>query len=85
MSDRAGSTVPGRAAVAVDVSSANQTVVFCRGVYVGGAGDLVVDMAGEGKAVTFAAVPAGSLLPIQVSKIYSAANGTSATNLVVIY
>lgn len=50
----------------------------CRAVYVGGAGDLKVDMA-DGSTVTLEGVLAGSILPIQVSKIY--ATGTSATNI----
>jgi hypothetical protein len=52
-------------------------------VFVGGAGNLKVDMA-DGTTVTFTGVAAGTLLPIQVKKIYAAANGTTATNIVVL-
>lgn len=51
----------------------------CRAVYVGGAGNIVaVDDAGT--AVTFSAVPAGTVLPIEAKRIN--ATGTTATLLV---
>lgn len=53
-----------------------------RAVYVGTGGDLVVDMV-SGAQVTFAAVPAGTLLPIQVSKVRTA--GTTAAQLLLLY
>lgn len=51
-------------------------------VWVGGAGDLAVVTQG-GTAVTFAAVPAGTLLRIQCKQI--SATGTTATGIVAIY
>lgn len=54
------------------------------GVYVGGAGVVKVDMEQGDSAVEFT-VPAGALLPIQVSKIYSTGNGTTATLVVALY
>lgn len=54
-----------------------------RGVYVGVTGDLTVDMWGEGDGVTFVAVPAGSLLPLCVTKIY--ATGTDADEIVALF
>ncbi len=59
---------------------------FTRAVYVGGAGNLAVIMAGdEGdtSAVVFVGVPAGSLLPIRVSQIRS--TGTTATSIVALW
>lgn len=50
------------------------------GLWVGGAGDVAVRMFGSQASVTFVAVPAGKLLPIQVDKVMS--TGTSATNIV---
>ena len=52
-------------------------------IYVGGAGDVRVDLVGTGTGITFKAVPVGTVLPIQAVKVY--ATGTSATNLVAIY
>ena len=51
-------------------------------LYVGGAGDLTVDTVG-GYAVTFVAVPAGSFIPVQVTRVY--ASGTSATSIVALW
>ena len=51
-------------------------------LYVGGAGDLTVDTVG-GDAVTFVAVPAGSFIPVQVTRVYS--TGTSATSIVALW
>jgi hypothetical protein len=53
-----------------------------RALYVGGAGDVKVDMQGGG-TVTFAAVPAGSILPIRAVRIY--ATGTTATTIIALY
>lgn len=49
------------------------------GLYVGVTGTLVVESMG-GPLVTFVAVPAGTLLPIQVRKVK--ATGTSASSIV---
>lgn len=58
---------------------------FTRSIYVGGAGDLTVTMAGdEGDAiVTFKAVPVGQILPIRVSQIR--ATLTTATLIVAMW
>lgn len=53
-----------------------------RGLYVGGAGNIKVDMA-LGNVVTFTGVLAGSILPVQVVKVYS--TDTTATNIVALY
>lgn len=74
------STNPG--AYAREVTKSDSTIVESRGVYVGGAGDLVVEMEAEGNEVTFASVPAGTLLPIRVMRVKSA---TTATDVVVVY
>jgi len=53
---------------------------FCKGVYVGGTGDLRVIMLNDTTAVTFTNVQGGSLLPIRVKRVM--ATGTSATGIV---
>lgn len=50
-----------------------------RAIYVGGAGALTVRLLG-GDVVTFAALPAGTLLPVRVTEVR--ATGTTATALV---
>ena len=52
-----------------------------RALYVGGEGDIQVEMA-LGSVVTFSAVPVG-ILPIQVVKVYS--TSTTATNILALY
>lgn len=53
------------------------------GVYVGGAGSVVVSPAGGQADVTFASVPAGSVLPVLVRAVK--ATGTTATGLIAVY
>ena len=53
-----------------------------RAVWIGGAGNLRVDMT-NGTDVTFVGCLAGSLIPISVKKVY--ATGTSATSIVAVY
>lgn len=52
---------------------------ICHGIYVGGTGDLKVTML-DGSTPTYKAVPVGTLLPIQVSRVF--ATGTTATLLI---
>lgn len=60
------------------VRSTMEAKIPCRGVYVGGAGDLDVTLAG-GSRVLFSAVPVGVVLPIQVKTIHMTT--TTATKL----
>lgn len=67
---------------AVAVTASDSTVLRpTRAVYVGGAGALAVTI--NGVNVTFAAVPAGTTLPISVTKVLS--TGTAATSIVALY
>lgn len=53
-----------------------------RALWVGGAGDLAVQFVDTATTVTLVGIPAGTLLPLQVSKVM---NATTATNIVAIY
>ena len=53
-----------------------------RALYVGGAGNVKVDMA-LGNTVTFSNLLAGSILPVQVVRVYS--TDTTATNIIALY
>jgi len=53
-----------------------------RGLYIGGAGNVVVDMA-YGTTITFVGVQGGTILPVQVTRIY--ATNTTATSIVALY
>lgn len=77
-----GIDAPAANAAAVTPSDTVDLTNTSRAVYVGGAGDLKVDMADQG-TVTFSGVPAGTVLPIRVTRIYN--TGTAATNILVLY
>lgn len=59
--------------------SDSATLNFVRGIWVGGAGNVAVQMRG-GADLTFVGVQAGTLLPIRVSKVKS--TNTTATNII---
>lgn len=69
----------------------NARIETTRALYVGGAGNLVVKMADVdnptvvGNTVTFTAVPAGTVLPIQVNCVMGAGSGTTATSILALY
>ncbi len=67
---------------AAEVTASDSTTLYSRGLYVGGSGDVVVTMYGNGAEVTFVGVPSGSVLPIKVSKVMAA---TTATDIVAIW
>ena len=64
---------------AISVTKSDTTVLQpTRALWIGGAGDVSVVMAGNEATVTFIGVPVGTLLPIQVTKVLVA---TTATNI----
>lgn len=68
---------------AAAITKSDATIIpTTRGIYVGGAGDINVRMAG-GSTVLFSAVPVGTVLPIQVDKVLS--TSTTATLMVALY
>jgi hypothetical protein len=54
-----------------------------RGIYVGATGDVAVVPASGGAPVVFAGVAAGTILPIQVSRIRT--TGSTSTSIVALY
>lgn len=78
----ADATVSAHGAVAVTPSDST-ALRPTRGLYIGGAGNVKVDMSMDGTAVVFSGLLAGSILPIQVVKIY--ATDTTATSIVALY
>lgn len=74
---------PADNAVAVTPNDSTDLTYVTRAVYVGGTGNMVVTMAGGGSNVTFTGIPAGSVLPIRVSRILS--TSTTATSIVALY
>lgn len=73
--------VAGTSAVAVTPSDTVDLTYVSRELYVGGAGNVTAIMA-DGTTVLFSTVPAGTRLPIRVSRVK--ATGTTATLMVAI-
>jgi hypothetical protein len=73
---------PGMSAIEVTPSNSAPLAKVSRAIYIGGSGDLVVEMLGGQTPITFVGVSAGCVLPIRVTKVLTA---TSATNLVALY
>jgi hypothetical protein len=74
-----GLTSPAQDAEAVTPSDATALPRVARGIYVGSTGNLRVRMV-SGTDVTFAAVPAGTLLPLRATHVL--ATGTTAGGIV---
>lgn len=68
--------------IAITASDATILSPICRGLYVGGAGNVAVRML-DASTPIFTGVPAGTLLPIQIDKVLL--TGTSATSLIGLY
>lgn len=64
------------------ILDANSNVVASRMLYIGGAGTLKIQT-DKNQALTFGAVVAGTIIPIETSKVF--ATGTSATNIIALY
>ncbi len=73
---------PAQHGVAVTPNDSTDLSNFTRAVYVGGAGDVKVDLVGSG-TVTFSAVPVGTVLPVRVSRVYD--TGTDATLILALW
>lgn len=63
---------PGRNAIAVTEHDTNELSKYPRALYIGGAGNLVVDMLGGQNDVAFNNVAAGTILPITVKRVKAA-------------
>lgn len=73
---------PATKVVAVTASDSTD-LTGARGLYVGGAGNVVVRCVhSPDTSVTLAAVPAGSIIPVQVTRVMAA---STATNIVALY
>lgn len=70
------------AAAVTPSDSTNFTAGEARGLYVGGAGDVVVVFP-DGTAITFVGVTAGSILPVQCKRVNS--TSTTATSIVALF
>ena len=70
-------------AAAVTPHDANEFPVPTKGLYVGGAGNVNVLLAGDTVPVVFVGVGAGTILPVRATKVLS--SSTTASNIVRLY
>ena len=64
------------------VTTSDTTPVFCRAIYVGGAGNLAIKTTDSATAVTFTAPPVGSIIPVNIEGGRIMATNTTATLLI---
>lgn len=64
------------------VTASDSTIINCRAIYVGGAGNLALSISSTASAVTFTGVAAGSVLPIQLDQGRIMSTNTTATAIV---
>lgn len=65
------------------VTPSDSTLVNCRAIYVGGAGNVAVKSGSAGAtAVTFTAPPIGSIIPVALDQGFIMATNTTATLLI---
>lgn len=67
---------------AMAVTPSDTTVISCRAIYVGGAGNVAVKTTGSATAVTFTAPPVGTILPVMIDGGSIMAANTTATLLI---
>lgn len=77
------STEPVFEAAAVTPNDSTDLPEQCRALYVGGNGNIRLDLPGAGTNVLFSAAKGGSVLPFRVARVRS--TGTTANNLVCLY
>ena len=73
-------TFPASGAAAVTPS--DTTILDCRALYIGGSGNLVLQMPNRDTSVTFFNVLGGTILPVSARRVMLA---TTATNIVALF
>jgi hypothetical protein len=74
---------PAENAAAVTPSDSTDLTTSARGLYIGGDGNVVVDMVGTGSTITFTGLTAGTILPVRVKRVRS--TNTTATPIVALW
>lgn len=78
-----GLSSPATNAAVVTTNDSTDLGNVTRALYIGGAGNITVNMLGTGTNLTLNNVTAGTLLPIRVSRVW--ANGTTASSIVALW
>lgn len=74
---------PALSAEAISPSDGADLPNTSRAIYVGGNGNITVNLAGTGDTILFSNVVAGTFLPIRVERVLN--TGTTAANLVALF
>jgi hypothetical protein len=72
----AGSVPPATRCIAITPSDSTPLSIPIKGIYVGGAGNLTVIAQSDGVAVTFTAVPVGTIIPVKAKFVTTATTAT---------
>lgn len=72
---------PASKAFAITPNTDNDLAIFTRGIYVGGAGNVIAILVDDTAAVTFTAVPAGSILPIRARRVLATSTATTMVGM----
>lgn len=64
------------------VTPSDTTLINCRAIYIGGAGNIALSTSPAATAVTFTAPPVGTILPINLDGGRIMSTGTTATLIV---
>lgn len=67
---------------AAAVTPSDTTIINCRALYIGGAGNVAVKTTAGATAVTFTAPPVGTILPINIDGGQVMSSNTTATLIV---
>jgi len=67
---------------AAAVTPSDSTLINCRGIYVGGTGNLAISTSPSAAAVTLSAIPVGTFLPICLDQGRIMSTNTTATLIV---
>lgn len=78
-----GLTSPASGAAAITPSDSGDLPTTTRGIYVGVAGNIVVDLYDGTTSITFVGLAAGTILPVRAKRVRS--TNTTATSLVALY
>lgn len=65
-----------------DVTKSDTTLINCRAIYIGGAGNIALSTSASATAVTITAPPVGTILPISLEGGRIMSTNTTATAIV---
>lgn len=67
--------------IPIAITKSDSTAVTCRGIYVGGAGNLAVSISATATPVVILGVTAGTFLPLALNNGRIMSTDTTATNI----